>query len=104
MCVEPVPGASLQWARATRAGISGATGATYLRCVRTEQPARQLIRPAECAHRLGVHRSTVTRWVRLGLLPAWSLAGTVRIDWDEAVRILRQQGSEQTAREDRDAP
>ena len=49
-----------------------------------------LIRPAECANRLGVHKSTITRWARIGLIPAWRMGGVVRFDWDEVVRALRQ--------------
>jgi excisionase family DNA binding protein len=30
---------------------------------------------AECARRLGVHKSTVTRWIASGKLPAYRTAG-----------------------------
>jgi len=30
---------------------------------------------AECARRLGVHKSTVTRWIANGKLPAYQTAG-----------------------------
>ena len=56
--------------------------------------ATHLITPRECAERLGVHPSTVTRWVRDGHLPAWRIAGTTRIDWDEVVHVLVERRGE----------
>ena len=38
----------------------------------------------EYAARLGVHRTTITRWAQRGLLPSWRLGGVLRFDWSAA--------------------
>ena len=47
----------------------------------------------ECSQRLGVHRSTVSRWVRRGLIPAWRIGGIVRINWIDVLELICRQNS-----------
>lgn len=47
----------------------------------------ELLTAQQCAQRLAVHRATVTRWVRDGVLPAWRIGGVIRIRWEDVLRI-----------------
>ena len=57
------------------------------RAMSTDVKRPDLLTVAQCANRLGVHRSTITRWVRVGILPAWRIGRTVRIQWRDVLAV-----------------
>lgn len=58
----------------------------------TTKNEAQLLSPKQCAARLAVHPTTITRWVRIGILPAWRIAGVVRIRWSDVLEIVQADG------------
>ena len=42
-------------------------------------PTPQFFTTTEAAKQFRVHPTTVRRWIRAGLLPAWRISGTVRV-------------------------
>lgn len=52
----------------------------------------ELLTSSACAARLGVHRSTITRWVRNGTLPAWRIGGVLRVDWSDVLSLVNVKG------------
>jgi excisionase family DNA binding protein len=55
------------------------TQAMFLITAALFEPGTDFVRPIDVAEKLGVSRSTVTRWVRNGLLPGLRIAGTTRV-------------------------
>lgn len=55
---------------------------------------KNLITAPECARRLGVHPSTVTRWVRSGSIPAIRIEGIIRLDWRDVLAAASKDSDE----------
>ncbi len=53
--------------------------------------ANELITTKQCAERLRVHHSTVARWVKRGILPAWRIGGVIRIRWSQVEELLKSE-------------
>ncbi len=53
-----------------------------------------LMTSRDVARQLGVHVATIRRWVREHRVPAYrSGPRLIRIDWDEILRVLREQAT-----------
>lgn len=53
--------------------------------------ASDLLTSKQCAERLRVHHSTIARWVRRGILPAWRIGGVIRIRWSQVEELLKRE-------------
>ena len=48
----------------------------------------------EAAQRLGVHVTTLRRWIREGRVPAYRLGSRfVRVDWKQVIQAISREGS-----------
>lgn len=57
-----------------------------------ELPKKKLLRPDECAEYLGVHKSSIYRWLDEGRFKKIKIAGTIRIPRQEMEKISCESG------------